>query len=358
MVRANDAKLVVCAVIENGGDGGNGGGAGRRAGLREVLPRPPPPCQPRHTSTPTDARIRRITTSGTARRARGAAPPRGRPLPRLDPARRRRGARRRRALGRRRRHEVRASRAIRTTTSTARSSTRASGRSCSWPRRSSIRTSTAATGAPSSSAPSVVIAVVLLVGQRGARLDALDQPRLLHLPAVGVREAPVRARARGDARRAPARARTGWETTLRVVGLGLIPVVLVFAQPDLGTALVYLAALAAMLFVAGTPWRHLAVLGAVVVVVVVGVLWAGPAAGVNVLKGYQQQRLTCFIASANVLGRRGLQPRAVDGRGRLGSDPRPRPERLDARSSSASCPRAEPTSSSPASPSSAASSAP
>ena len=60
--------------------------------------------------------------------------------------------------------------------------------------------------------------------------------------------------------------------------------VLVFAQPDLGTALVYLAALGAMLFVAGTPWRHLAVLGAVVVLVVVGVLWVGPAAGVNVLK--------------------------------------------------------------------------
>ena len=81
---------------------------------------------------------------------------------------------------------------------------------------------------------------------------------------------------------------------LKVVGLGLIPVLLVFAQPDLGTALVYTAALAAMLFVAGVPWKQLAVLGAVVVLLVVGVLWAGPAAGVNVLKSYQQQRLTCF----------------------------------------------------------------
>jgi rod shape determining protein RodA len=89
-----------------------------------------------------------------------------------------------------------------------------------------------------------------------------------------------------------------WETTLRVVGLGLLPVVLVFAQPDLGTALVYLAALGAMLYVAGLPWRHLTVLGAVVVVVLVGVLWAGPAAGVNVLKSYQQQRLTCFTHPA------------------------------------------------------------
>jgi rod shape determining protein RodA len=85
-----------------------------------------------------------------------------------------------------------------------------------------------------------------------------------------------------------------WETTLRVLGLGLIPVLLVFAQPDLGTALVYLAALAAMLFVAGVPWRHLAVLGSVVLLLAVGVLWAAPAAGITVLKGYQQQRLTCF----------------------------------------------------------------
>jgi rod shape determining protein RodA len=86
-----------------------------------------------------------------------------------------------------------------------------------------------------------------------------------------------------------------WGTTLRIVGIGLVPVLLVFAQPDLGTALVYLAALAGMLWVAGVPWRHLAVLGALVVVVVVGVLWAAPAAGVSLLKSYQQQRLTCFI---------------------------------------------------------------
>jgi len=84
-------------------------------------------------------------------------------------------------------------------------------------------------------------------------------------------------------------------TTLRVLGLGAIPVVLVFAQPDLGTALVYFAALAAMLFVGGTSWRQLAALGSVAVLLAVGVLWAGPAAGVNFLKSYQQARLTCFV---------------------------------------------------------------
>ena len=92
------------------------------------------------------------------------------------------------------------------------------------------------------------------------------------------------------------RARSASEvsTTLRALGLGAVPVVLVFVQPDLGTALVYLAALAAMLFVCGTPWKHLSVLGLVGVLLVVGVLWAGPAVGVNFLKSYQKQRLTCF----------------------------------------------------------------
>ena len=84
-------------------------------------------------------------------------------------------------------------------------------------------------------------------------------------------------------------------TTVRMLGLGLIPVVLVFAQPDLGTALVYLAALGAMLFVGGTPWRQLAALGTVAVLLAVGVLWAGPAVGVDFLKGYQKSRLTCFV---------------------------------------------------------------
>jgi rod shape determining protein RodA len=83
-------------------------------------------------------------------------------------------------------------------------------------------------------------------------------------------------------------------TVLRAVGLGLIPVVLVFAQPDLGTALVYLAALGAMLFVAGASWKHLTILGCVAAAVVVGVLWVGPAVGVDFLKSYQKERLICF----------------------------------------------------------------
>jgi rod shape determining protein RodA len=74
-----------------------------------------------------------------------------------------------------------------------------------------------------------------------------------------------------------------------------VPIVLVFAQPDLGTALVYASALGAMLFVCGTPWRQLAVLGALAALLVSIVLWIGPSVGVNFLHGYQKSRLTCFV---------------------------------------------------------------
>jgi rod shape determining protein RodA len=96
------------------------------------------------------------------------------------------------------------------------------------------------------------------------------------------------------------RARSAGEvgTTLRALGLGAIPILLVFVQPDLGTALVYLAALGAMLFIAGTPWKHLTILGLGAALIVVCVLWAGPAVGVDFLKSYQKERLTCFTHPA------------------------------------------------------------
>jgi rod shape determining protein RodA len=84
-------------------------------------------------------------------------------------------------------------------------------------------------------------------------------------------------------------------TTGAVVGLGLIPIVLVFLQPDFGSALVYCAAVGAVLLVAGTPWTHLGALAAATVAVAVLVLGVMPAAGVPVLKTYQAKRLTDFL---------------------------------------------------------------
>jgi rod shape determining protein RodA len=87
-------------------------------------------------------------------------------------------------------------------------------------------------------------------------------------------------------------------TTASAVGLGLIPIFLVFLQPDFGSALVYCAAVAAVLVVAGTPWTHLGVLAAGAVAAAALVLGVLPAVGLPVLKDYQQQRWTGFLNPA------------------------------------------------------------
>jgi rod shape determining protein RodA len=84
-------------------------------------------------------------------------------------------------------------------------------------------------------------------------------------------------------------------TVLTAVGLAALPVSLVFMQPDFGTALVYGAALAAVLFVAGTRWLMLAAQAASVLLTAVLILWALPAAGVHVLQPYQVKRITGFL---------------------------------------------------------------
>ena len=83
-------------------------------------------------------------------------------------------------------------------------------------------------------------------------------------------------------------------TILTAIGLGAVPALLVFVQPDLGTTLVYTAALLAVLFVAGVRWLHVGILVVSGVALVIGLLWLLPAAGVDVLKPYQTARLTGF----------------------------------------------------------------
>jgi rod shape determining protein RodA len=87
-------------------------------------------------------------------------------------------------------------------------------------------------------------------------------------------------------------------TVVAAVALGLPPILFVFIQPDIGSALVYVAALFALLFVAGVRWPHLAVIGAIAAIGVTSVLWLLPASGVDVLKPYQKDRLTGFLHPA------------------------------------------------------------
>jgi rod shape determining protein RodA len=116
-------------------------------------------------------------------------------------------------------------------------------------------------------------------------------------------------------------------TVATAIGLGLVPIGLVFLQPDLGTALVYGAALAAVLFLSGVRWLYLALLGVGAIALLTGVLWLLPAAGVEVLKPYQTARLTGFTnpdsdpggltynvtQSRTAVGAGGISGRGVEG---------------------------------------------
>jgi len=85
------------------------------------------------------------------------------------------------------------------------------------------------------------------------------------------------------------------KTVLSAIAFAAGPILLVFVQPDFGTAMVYAAALAGVLFVAGTRWTHLAILGGATVAAALLVLWILPASGIHVLKPYQQDRIVGFM---------------------------------------------------------------
>ena len=116
----------------------------------------------------------------------------------------------------------------------------------------------------------------------------------------------------------------GRQTTARIVLLGLIPTMLVMAENDLGSALVYGIGILAVLFVAGAPWRHFAALGTLFAVAGAIVLVAAPALGVEVLKPYQKDRLTSFLEPSADPADAGLPAAAVQDRHRLRREDRPR----------------------------------
>ena len=86
-----------------------------------------------------------------------------------------------------------------------------------------------------------------------------------------------------------------WRTTARIMLLAILPALMVIPQPDLGTALVYVAAGFAILFFAGTSWKQLTVVVALGVLAILFVLVVAPATGHHLLKPYQMQRLTGFL---------------------------------------------------------------
>jgi rod shape determining protein RodA len=97
------------------------------------------------------------------------------------------------------------------------------------------------------------------------------------------------------------------ETPSRVVLLALVPAMLVIAQPDLGSGLVYLAIVLAVLFVAGTKWTHFVALAGRGAAAIAVVLLAAPAVGIEVLKPYQMDRLTAFVNPSDDPAEEGYQ---------------------------------------------------
>ncbi|HET8977923.1 MAG TPA: rod shape-determining protein RodA [Solirubrobacteraceae bacterium] len=91
------------------------------------------------------------------------------------------------------------------------------------------------------------------------------------------------------------RAMHEWRTTARIMLLSLVAAMVVIPQPDLGTGIVFVMIGFAVLFFAGTPFKHIGAIIAMFVVAIAIALVGAPAMGVHVLKQYQVQRLTAFI---------------------------------------------------------------
>jgi rod shape determining protein RodA len=76
---------------------------------------------------------------------------------------------------------------------------------------------------------------------------------------------------------------------LNLLGLVAVPLVLIYRQPDLGTAMVFTGIILAMLLVGGARPRHLAALA------LLGAVGIGAVFQLGVLKRYQVERLSAFL---------------------------------------------------------------
>jgi rod shape determining protein RodA len=83
--------------------------------------------------------------------------------------------------------------------------------------------------------------------------------------------------------------------TLVALAMVAVPALLVYQEPDFGSAMVMVALTVAMLYFYGTSWTHLAVLAGSGVVALVMALRVLPLAGIHLVKQYQIDRLFVFI---------------------------------------------------------------
>jgi rod shape determining protein RodA len=83
--------------------------------------------------------------------------------------------------------------------------------------------------------------------------------------------------------------------TLVALAMMAVPALLVYREPDFGSAMVIVALTLAMLYFYGTSWTHFAVLAGTGVAALVVALKVLPLAGIKVIQEYQVQRLFVFM---------------------------------------------------------------
>jgi rod shape determining protein RodA len=83
--------------------------------------------------------------------------------------------------------------------------------------------------------------------------------------------------------------------TLVALGMVAVPALLVYQEPDFGSAMVMIALTLAMLFFYGTSWTHFAVLAGSGVAAFVVALKVLPLAGIHLIHTYQIDRLFVFL---------------------------------------------------------------
>jgi rod shape determining protein RodA len=137
-----------------------------------------------------------------------------------------------------------------------------------------------------------LLALVLLIGQGGADAD-YGSRRWINLGAFDLQTSEVAkvavlimlARVLGDKREGP----LSFRRLMASLALVILPIGLVFVEPDLGTSLSFLTIWVTMVLVAGIRWRH-ALLLAAGGVVAAPLVWIG-------MKDYMRERLVTFLGT-------------------------------------------------------------
>ncbi len=89
--------------------------------------------------------------------------------------------------------------------------------------------------------------------------------------------------------------------TLIALAMVAVPAILVYQEPDFGSAMVMVALTLAMLYFYGTSWTHFAVLAGGGVAAFVVALKVLPMAGVHLIQQYQIDRLFVFLNAGATL---------------------------------------------------------